>query len=475
MASDVQIAISAEDKASAVLSSVMNKVGGLASSFAAAGPMIAGIGAVVAGAAAGFMAVGASVSSVMSAADNIDALSDKARALGESVGSLQEFQFALAEAGNVDASQAVSTIEKLSATVGKIATGENKEGLEVFQKLGLDAQQLSLEGPIAQFEAIQNKLSEIGNNSERAAVAQKLFGKAAVELLPALSTQSDSMRESMEYARQVGAAVGDDAAGAVASMNDAIGRVQLGFSGLASTVAVNIAPAVEQVATYIATWLPPAVELANKILPSIIDGMAYVADSALQTAQAFGLMSGNTSWTDAIAAARESAIANADALEKQRELMRGLSVTPPEVDSKAFDSVIATLERQLEVAMKGEDAVKAQEQLLAGRNDQERERIRLMQEQVRMHLSINDAITEMEAEQKKAEQDKLAMQQKIAAMPKSTSAFESRVMSRGITQDPQIAELKKLQDQGQKQIDKLEQIYQEQKKRGQFLEVQVVQ
>jgi hypothetical protein len=472
MASDISISIGAKDNATSVLSSVMNKVGSLASSFAAFGPVVAGLGTAIAGAVAGF----ASISVAASAANSIDALSDKARGLGESVGSLQEFQFALAEAGNVSGEQAIATLEKLSASVGKIATGKDKEGLEVFKKLGLDANELSLEGPIAQFEAIQNKLSEVSNNSERAALAQQLFGKAAKDLLPALSTQAASMRESQEYARQVGAAIGDDGASAVAAMNDAIGRVGLGLQGIANTAAVELAPAVQSVATYIATWIPPIVELANEWLPYIIDSMAYVADSALEAARAFGLMSGNTTWADSIAKAREQAKATADELEAMRASMQAINRVGDEpVDATKFDGVIDALERQLQVAIHGEEAVKAQEQVLLGRNELEQERIRLLQEQVSEQLRFNEAAKLKKEEDKKAEKEREQMAAKIAAVPKSTGAFESRVMSRGPGSDPMLAELKKSNDEAKQATKLLRDIYEESKKRSKVLEVELVQ
>lgn len=66
-----------------------------------------------------------------------------------------------------------------------------------------------------------------------------------------------------------------------------------------------------------------------------------------------------------------------------------------------------------------------------------------------------------------------------ARQPGSLVAFESRVMTRGQSVDPQLAELKKIAEKSDKNTEKLEAkleaIYQESKRRGQFLEVQVVQ
>lgn len=473
MSNNIDIVIGAQDRASSVLSSVMNKAGGLASSFAAVGPAMVGVGAAVAGAAAGFVALGASISAAVSAANEIDALSDKARALGESVGSLQEFQFALAEAGNIDASTAIATLEKLSATVGKIAAGNDKEGSKAFKQLGLDAKELSVEGPIAQFEAIQNKLAEVGNNSQRAAIAQQLFGKAAKDLLPALSVQAATMKESMEYARKVGAAVSDEGAAGVAAMNDAIGRAQLGFKGLSNTLAVTLAPAIEQAAISLASWIPPLVHIGNDVLPRVVDGFAYVADAAREAASILPFVDrAEKTWAASIEESRAAAEKRSAEFRNMLAVMKAFQDMPEE-DGK-FDALIEQLERQLQVAIHGEEAVKAQEQVLIGRNELEQERIRLLQEQVKEQLNFNEARKVKEEESKKAEKEREASMAKLANVPKSSAAFESRVMTRGPVNDPMLTELRKNNEELKKANRTLEETYEQAKQRGQVLEVEVV-
>lgn len=431
MAGDVNIVINAQDKASATLAAVSSRLGAMSQSFTAVGPSITGLGSKIAAGIGAFYTIKTAIEGVASAANRIDALSDKANGLGESVGSLQEFQFALAEAGNISGEKAISVLEKLSATVGGIASGDNKEGLEVFKKLGLDAQELSVEGPIAQFEAIQQKLGEIENLSERAATAQKLFGKAALELLPALSASADSMRDSAEYARKVGAAVGDDATSAVAAMNDAIGRVGVGMEGVYNTVAVTLAPAVEGIALTIADWLPPLVEMAQSVIPDMIDGVAYLADAMLDVADALGLIAAREgTWAETIEKSRQAARERAGEMEAQREAMRNAQVqsSTQTVDKKAEDTMTA-LERQLSVLLSSETQVKNSEQLAQARTDAEYEYIQSLQDEI----AIRQTMKEMEAEDKKKKEEAKKEQERLDKLGQADKAPQQATQGRLLT------------------------------------------
>lgn len=444
MSDNVTIKIGAQDNASRVLDAVSSKVGGMSSALSTIAPVAAGVTGAIAAVGGAFLTLKAGVEGVLAAAERIDVLADKAAGLGESVGSLQEFQFALNEAGNIDADKSIMVLEKLSATIGNIASGGNKEGAEVLKKLGLDAEQLSLEGPIAQFEAVQDALANINNASERAATAQKIFGKAALELLPALSAQSESMRESMEYAKSVNAAIGDDGASAVAAMNDAIGRVSLGFEGIFNTVAIELAPVVESIASTIAEYIPPLVEMTATLLPELVDGFAYVADNALAVAEAVGLIARREkTLAQAIDESRKNAAKRAEDMAQKRSERLAIKVEP-EVDkdadkaAKAVEKTIADLEKKLNLEQKiaelaaaspagqvdmaaiekaAADQIAKQEDLASATNEAERKRIAILHEQLSATQAINAEKKVQEAAAKKsidaikAETDRIKEQQ----------------------------------------------------------------
>jgi len=458
---DVEIVIGAEDKASKVLDNVAKKAASFSTSFATLGPIAAGVGAGIASVTAAFSALNGVISSVAESANKIDALTDTANGLGESVGSLQAFQFAMSEAGNVDAEKSIQALQKMQKVVGEVASGGDSK---VFDKLGLDANALSLKGPIDQFLAVKAAVGSIENVSERAAIAQQLLGKSAADLIPALIAEQSGFEDSMRAAQALGVTVSDEGATAIANMNDAVGRLMSGFEGIANQVAVAIAPLVESIATELATWVPPAVTIAKEVLPSVVDILVQVAGYAADVSGVFGRLAAYD-FTGALNAAQNMQTADdwANRLEESRKAAYAQSIADEEkrksiamatlaVDEKAIEAeakrgqkvldTIASLERKLQVAMLGEDLVKQQEELALATNDAERERIALLQEQISAQEQQNELVKKMEAEakknldevakdQEKADKEAADKAGKLASASTGTQAVESRLLTRG--------------------------------------------
>jgi DNA repair exonuclease SbcCD ATPase subunit len=460
---DIDIVIGAKDDASAAINKLVGKIGGFSSSFAMLGPIAIGVGAAIGGAAAAFFSLSAAIDSVRSAADEIDALATTANGIGESVGKLQAFQFAMEEAGKVDAGKSIQALQKLQKTVGEVAGGGNAAGAELFKRLNLDAQALSLQGPIAQFNAVRNAIAGIENISERAAVAQQVFGKSAADLIPALTAQQDAFDESTAAAQALGLSVTEEGAAGIAGMNQAIGRATAGFEGLANQVAVAVAPAVEAAALAIAEFLPPVIQLATEWLPSIVDVTVtwaghirdayatFQAISRLDFAGAFVAANAGSGsrMLDEVNAAREraaqSARENAEKMRQIAEMTAALdneAVEKQEAKASAAEKTAEQLERQLRVAQFGEDEVKKQEQIATATNDAERQRIMILQEQLAAQQALNKAAEDA----KKAEEEALKIQrkeaedrakeeqqkaEKLASFQPGTQAVESRLLTRG--------------------------------------------
>ncbi len=465
MAGDIDIVVGAQDKASAVINSVAGQVGSVGATIT---KFINPLTVSLAGAAAGFLAVGKSIGAVSEAANRIDALTDTAAGLGATVGDLQAFQFAMGEAGNVSAEKSIQSLQKLQKAVGEIATGGNAKAGEVFQKLGLDAAKLSTAGPVQQFEAVRIALSKIENVSERAATAQKIFGKAAADLAPALLAQSGEFEASMQAAADLGAVVSEEGAAGIAAMNDAVGRVSLGFEGMANTVASAVAPLVETIATTIAGWLPPVLEIANQWLPTIVDSAAALVGFGVDfyntmykvvTLDFTGAMktAANAVGDEGTAAqlllkvqearnrAAKEAAANAQkiaAIKAAEVASEQESLKTDQAKTSEAEKTVEALEKKLAIATKGAEAVEREEQLATAATDAERERIAALQKQLDLQEESNQlakerAQTEDEIAKKAAQETEQSIKEaedkaaKISSFEAGTSATESRLLTRG--------------------------------------------
>jgi hypothetical protein len=467
MAADIDIVIGAQDKASAVINSVASGVTSMGGSLAKLGPAALGIGAAIGGAVAALVAFKVAASAVGEAASQIDEVAKSARGMGESVGDLQAFQFAMGEIGGLDPGQAAAALQKTQEAVGKALSGD-KGKIDIFAKLGVDANALSLQGPVEQFNTIRTALGDIENVSERAAAAQQVFGKSAKDLLPVLLANTAEFDESMKAADALGQTVTGQGAAGIEAMNDAVGRVKAGFSGLAMQAASAVAPLIESIATSIAEWIPPVITLAKEILPTIVDyvatflghtidlGKAWMALNTLNFSGLKSVISDMANGTGTAAAltakladsrqrATEKAIAEEErlqAIQAASMAMEEESVAVEEAKASAADKTVESLERKLAVLQMGEAAVRRQEELATAVNDVERERIETLQKQidmqeesVRLAKEKADQDKELQKQQEKAAADALKeasdKADKLSQFTAGTQASESRLLTRG--------------------------------------------
>ena len=458
----VDIVIGAQDKASSVLASISGKVNSLASSF---NPATLAMGAATAGIAAVTAGLAVMSAGVLDAANKIDELNDRAAGLGISVGELQAFAFALQVAGGISTEKSIDSLQKLQRIIGDIATGGNDAGATIFARLELDAERLAQSSPVEQFKAIQNALAAIENRAERAATAQQLFGKSAAELLPALSMNSEELRAQEEYAKAVNAAVSNEGAAAIGSMNDALDKVTLGFQGLLNTLAIDLAPLIETTALALAEWIPPIVDFAEDTIPGLVEEFVYlngVLKDIFNTASSLATLnfegvnaaltadSGNRNVEELQESRRQASIRAR--IELERQAAERLSELTQRNDEKAeaaadkakaaADATIAQLQRKLSVEQLGEDAVRRQEELASATNDAERERIALLQEQIAAQEKKNaladenlkkfDEQIKIANEASKKRQEEAQAKAEALSRPAAVNvAVESRFLTRG--------------------------------------------
>jgi hypothetical protein len=490
VAGDIDIVVGAQDKASAVINAVAGKVGGMSGSI---GKFINPLTASLAGAAAGLFTVAKAIQGVSAAAGEIDAVNKAARGMGESAADLQAFQFAMGEIGGLDAGKATAALQKTTEAVGKALAGDTAK-TNIFEKLQLDAEKLSAQGPVAQFEAIRSALGGIENVSERAATAQQIFGKSAKDLLPVLMSNTAEFDASMKAAEDLGLTVSAAGAQGVEAMNDAVGRVSAGFSGVANAVAVQVAPLVETVATTVAGWVPPILEIANQWLPTIVDSAAAMVgfatdfyltmykvttldfSGAFETAtNALGEQGTAAQLILKVQEARNRAAEVAAANEARAADLKAATLAIDEdglkneqAKASEAEKTIAALERKYAIATMGAEAVERQEQLATAATDAERERIAALQQQLDLHEQITaEFSSRVEAEKKAtAERQRMAEQEQarraelvgqLANVQIGTTATQSRLQTRGPAQNG----MERLAKLAQKQVEVLQKIFEQ--------------
>lgn len=228
-------------KLAAGLAAAAKRIDAFGSRVRRVGTVLSGIGA----ASVGGLALAAK--SFASAGARIRDLSLRTGIAAES---LSRLDYAAAQTGaNFDS--IVGGFRRLSRV-----TLDAGRGLETarrtFEELGIDLEQfqtLSLED---QFLAAGDALSKITDESKRAAIAQELFGRAGLDLVPIFEEGADTFRALAAEADRLGITIGDEEAKQAKALDDAFTRVTRTLQRVVAAIGGALAPSLESLANNVA-------------------------------------------------------------------------------------------------------------------------------------------------------------------------------------------------------------------------------
>jgi hypothetical protein len=181
-------------KSQAQLTGFQKSMAGVSSAALNMGKALA-IGAGLA-AVAGFAAVAKTAFELGSS------LTEAAAKVGVTVESLQEMRY-VAEQNGVAIETMDGSLNKMTKTLGELQLG-NKKAAETFSQLGLSAQQMIGLTPTESFEKIAGALSNVEDETIRAALGNKIFGRSYAELKPLVDLGADGIRKAAEEKRRDG-------------------------------------------------------------------------------------------------------------------------------------------------------------------------------------------------------------------------------------------------------------------------------
>lgn len=219
---------------------------GVASGLAQMG--LAKLVGVAGGAVATFLTLRAGIHGVahaMSALDNLGKTADK---LSVDPRKLAGLRLAAEEAG-IASSKFDTSLGQMVRRVSEATEGTG-EAAGALRELGLSANSLNSLAPDRQFRTIAEALKGVANPANQARIAYDLFGRSGIDLLNVLRKDSAALDEAQRAAEKLGIAVDRKSIAAVEAANDALGRMKKSGEGLANSLAVLVAPAVENTAWF---------------------------------------------------------------------------------------------------------------------------------------------------------------------------------------------------------------------------------
>ncbi len=182
---DAKIVLSAQDRATAVISRVRSQLGGLEKSAATLVRSIGPLG----GAVGGLLSVPVFVSFFKAATDGIDRLNDLKDATGASIENLSALEDVALRTGTSYESMS-SALVKFNKVLSDAKPGE--EAARVLESIGLNAEELRRIDPAEALVRTATALDKYSDRGNKARIVQALFGRSIQEVAPLLKDLAEN-------------------------------------------------------------------------------------------------------------------------------------------------------------------------------------------------------------------------------------------------------------------------------------------
>lgn len=155
-----------------------------------------------------------------------------------------------------------------------------------FDKLGIqikDTETGALRPVEDVFADIATVMNQMTNDTERAALSQKLFGRSGKELIPMLRLGGDAIRELYQEAERLGLVLDPELVAQAKRFDNSLARIKLGARGVSLEILEGLLPALEAIGTALTKTETGKRDLAwiGEFLGKIVTS-AYVAFSFLR-------------------------------------------------------------------------------------------------------------------------------------------------------------------------------------------------
>lgn len=209
------------------------------------GPGISGLLSGQLGKIAGIAGGAFTVSKIFGDVEKLDSINDKAEQLGISFKDLLVVGRTFEETGGLSFDQAGQALSKMQVN---LANARDKGGdLEIMLKrVGLSSRELANMDAVTAFQKINQSFSQIGNQADKMQFATELFGKAGIDMVPALSISAEKFSEMRQHLESVGL-LADDLPGKISKTSDEIQRMNDILLGAAPEIVKFFEPVFDSV------------------------------------------------------------------------------------------------------------------------------------------------------------------------------------------------------------------------------------
>lgn len=223
--------------------------------------------------------IASTVTDTVQWADDLATLSTQT---GISTDRLQEFEY-MANLVDVDVSTVTGSLSRMVRNMGNAAGGTG-DAAEAFAALGISVVDANgnLRDSQTVFSEAVDALGAMENETERDAVAMKIFGRSAQELNPLIEAGSERLAALAEEAHNVGYVLDEETLGSMLDASDALDRIQKAAEGtrrrLVAAFAPTIASALERITPDLVELGESLTDVIGPAVDALANGIAFVSD-----------------------------------------------------------------------------------------------------------------------------------------------------------------------------------------------------
>lgn len=186
-----------------------------------------------------------------------------------SVEGYQEWAYVLGQNG-ADITQMGTAMKTLST----VMDGTSTSGVAAMNELGISLQGLNQEEA---FEAAVTALQGIDDETEKARLAQDLFGKSYQDLLPLLNQSANDTEDLKNKAHELGLVLSEDAVASGVEFTDTLDNLKQSFGAIGTKLGTSFMPVITEIMNFIIENMPA--------IQSAVEGFAPVLLGLLTTLQ----------------------------------------------------------------------------------------------------------------------------------------------------------------------------------------------
>jgi hypothetical protein len=212
---------------------------------------------------AGMTAAGAAITGSLTLAvkgwmaygDELAKASDRT---GISVESLARLKHAADQSG-IGLGTVESALKRMSRAVDEARQGTGTY-VEAFQRLGITMDMFEGKNPEEQFLILADALYRMEDHTTKAALAQELFGRGGLELLPMLKDGASGIQALGEEAERLGLVMDEETARSAEALTDAFARLSKAVGAIMWSIGGALGPTLEKVAAWLEKVVTRVVE-----------------------------------------------------------------------------------------------------------------------------------------------------------------------------------------------------------------------